>query len=89
MNRTSRVRWLKKLREGNIILSPYTLWSIQLENKRDGFSKLARFKGLVDIKLTGSGQYVKQNIPICSSDLDKFYELADENLINLNDAHLF
>lgn len=67
----------EKLENGNIVLSPYTLWSIQLKRKDGNFTSLARFKGLVDMQLIGRGQYVEPNAAVCKSGLERYYQLAD------------
>ena len=64
-----------KLASGFSLLSPYTLWAIQL--KYGDFDKLKPFSDLVDIELHGSGQYVEEDAPICNSYLEKYYNLKD------------
>lgn len=53
-----------KLMNGIKMLSPYTLWTIQLST--GSFQRLKPFAGLVDIELHGHGQYVKENATICN-----------------------
>lgn len=60
-----------KLRAGVKLLSPYTLWGIQLS--KGPFDELKPFADFVDIELHGYGQYVAENAAICNTDLDKYY----------------
>lgn len=53
------------------MLSPYTLWAIQLT--RGQFDQLKPFVNSVDIELHGHGQYVEEGATICDTDLDKYY----------------
>lgn len=74
----------EKLRNGNIVLSPYTMWTIQLEN--GDFNALQKYRDLIDIELYGYGQYVKKNAAVCSTNLQKYYNL-DESLSEANNVH--
>lgn len=68
-----------KLKENRPMLSPYTLWEIQLEvmnphihGKR--FRNLDSFVDQVDMELHGTGEYISENASICNnSNLAKFY----------------
>lgn len=60
-----------KLSAGINILSPYTLWAIQLS--RGQFEQLEPFVDIVDIELHGHGQYVVEGAKICGTDLTKYY----------------
>lgn len=60
-----------KLRSGVKLLSPYTLWAIQLS--RGPFEELKPFVDSVDIELHGKGQYVNEGAGICNTDLGKYY----------------
>lgn len=60
-----------KLRSGVKLLSPYTLWTVQLSHGR--FGKLKPFVDSVDIGLHGQGQFVNEGAAICNTDLQKFY----------------
>lgn len=63
-----------KIRGGNMVLSPYTLWTIQLFTDGD-FSILEKYRDQVDIELYGFGQYVRRDANICNSDLERYYDL--------------
>lgn len=70
------------LRENRPVLSPYTLWEIQLSgvNERDAvnFDVLEPFVELVDIELHGTGKYIRENASICENEnLAKFYSLME------------
>lgn len=67
-----------KLRSGNIIVSPYTLWTMQLTH--GDFETLRAFEGLFDMELYGHGQYIPQNVKICEKHLERFYTYLDDEL---------
>jgi hypothetical protein len=69
---------LEKIRKGDILLSPYTLWKIQLVGTftRLRNSDVARLYGKVALSLGGRGQYIKLSNAICKQkSLESFYEL--------------
>ncbi|XP_055309665.1 uncharacterized protein LOC129573302 [Sitodiplosis mosellana] len=68
---TDRNNVYDKLSAGIKLLSPYTLWAIQLS--RGPFEKIKPFIDFVDIELHGYGQYVRENATICESNLEKYY----------------
>lgn len=63
----------EKLKNGMQLLSPYTLWTVQLSHGQ--FEKLKPFTNFVDIELHGHGQYVTENADICRTNLQKYYSL--------------
>lgn len=73
--RVSQNSVYEKLERGQMLLSPYTLWAMQLEG--NDFSQLSSFRGLVDVELYGRGQYLKTNAAICASNLKEFYHLDE------------
>jgi hypothetical protein len=69
----------KKISESNYFLSPYALWSIQLKNERNNVT-LSQFENeMIDIKLVGRGQYLKNDPSVsrdvCNDHLDQYYFL--------------
>lgn len=64
-----------KLSSSVKLLSPYTLWGIQLIN--GPFDELKPFANSVDIELHGHGQYVSEGVAICNTDLGKYYSPMD------------
>lgn len=64
-----------KLKTGPPLLSPYTLWTLQL--LKGDFKKLQPFVDLVDIELHGYGQYVDGGVSACNKDLAKYYTLKE------------
>lgn len=71
----------EKLKRGNFILSPFTLWSIQLE--RGDFKTLEKYRNSVDIELRGYGQCVNEGASICNRNLEKYYRW-DKSLSEVN-----
>lgn len=73
----SSSRAYEKLKSGNIMLSPYTSWKIQLiPGLQADPKKLEMYKGKIDLELVGSGQYVKNNVNVCNAhSLQRFYKL--------------
>lgn len=68
------------LRENRPLLSPYTLWEIQLGdvNENGNFHGLQPFIELVDIELHGTGQYIRERASICENEnLTKFYSVVE------------
>lgn len=77
-----------KLRSGDILLSPYAMWTIQLENKSNdkaAFQKLNALADRIDLVLVGHGQYVRNDVPICDGTLDDYY--ADEESVSVASLH--
>lgn len=72
---TDRNAVYDKLFTGYRLLSPYTLWAIQL--KHGDFDRLKPYIDFVDIELHGFGQYLEENAPICENHLDKYYKLKN------------
>lgn len=64
-----------KIHDGNIMLSPYTMWHIQLEGI--DFTQINEFKNLIDIELYGHGTYIHRSTNICTNELRKFYKLIN------------
>lgn len=62
----------EKLERGNMAVSPYTLWGLQIEGGKN--VDLSAFKGLIDLELYGFGQYVRPNNEACHTNLEQFYE---------------
>ncbi|GBN27198.1 hypothetical protein AVEN_46586-1 [Araneus ventricosus] len=52
-----------KIKEGDLMLSPYTLWEIKMINstKKISFHDLKIYKDYVDLELSGYGNYVVRN----------------------------
>jgi len=54
----------KKLETGDLILTPYTLWTLQLKkaqiNTPFDFNEFSKFASLVDLELIGKGSFVRQ-----------------------------
>lgn len=73
----------RKISESNYFLSPYTLWSIKLENENSNVT-LSQFENeIIDISLVGRGQYLKNeqsvSSDVCNDHLDKYYFLDSVN----------
>ncbi|CAG8763383.1 5554_t:CDS:1, partial [Gigaspora rosea] len=49
-----------KIKRGELMLSPYTMWKIKLEpiNKAD-FNKISKYEKEVDLELVGLGKYIR------------------------------
>jgi len=79
----SRNKVFEKLKYGDVPLSPYTVWKFRLvhvSSKTDPklrHSQLAKLAKKVDLELVGQGYYVKEEAPICDSDLGQFYNSFD------------
>jgi hypothetical protein len=73
-----------RLWSGDLLLSPYAMWSVRLVNVTNvNFAKLQIFGKFVDLELVGRGQYVSEGADICNQDLRDYYEL-DESFSELN-----
>lgn len=83
-----------KLKKEGFYLSPYTMWNIKLVSDRPklvsghDFNELKRFrKSVIDLQLSGSGQYFEDQKPvsldICNENLNQFYSF-DYTLTNSN-----
>ena len=79
-----------KINNGDIMLSPYTMWSIQLIDINNvGFSNLQEYKDYVNLELVGKGMFVNdrfKNIDLMLKDYylvdDTIAEIRDNNNIN-------
>lgn len=73
----------EKLRNGDIVLSPYTMWEVHLEKGK--FDTLKAYEDLVDIELYGYGQFVKEGADICNNNLAKYYTV-DETISEVDNV---
>lgn len=65
-----------KLLKGEYMLSPYTMWSMQLVDfGTNTFDKLQEFTDRIDLELVGDGQYVVGGISVCNGTLDQYYRV--------------
>jgi len=68
-----------KLRNGDLMLSPYAMWEIGLEPVRSGlsFTVFQNFRNLsINLELVGSGKYVGNLSTVAN--LNEYYETIDE-----------
>jgi hypothetical protein len=73
-----------KLQNGDLLLSPYAMWSVRLVKVSNvNFPQLRWFGNFVDLELVGQGQYVSQGAEICNQGLKEYYEL-DESFSELD-----
>lgn len=75
-----------KIRRGDLMLSPYTMWTIQLNKVNGNFDDLIPYVDLVDLELVGEGQYVNQNVSVCSAELNEYYTPQPHTDISLLSA---
>lgn len=71
-----------KLLNGNAVLSPYTLWTMQLRpisSAWKSYDRLQRFADQVDIDLEGTGTYVDERIKLDRNLIDKYYQKYNVN----------
>ncbi|XP_069673891.1 uncharacterized protein [Periplaneta americana] len=74
----SQISVYKKIKNGDFMLSPYAMWTIQLvRDKGEGFKELQKFKDSVDLELIGKGRFVKANFKISQMKLERYYETDD------------
>ncbi|CAG8751566.1 15697_t:CDS:2 [Gigaspora margarita] len=70
-----------KIKRGELMLSPYTMWKIKLKPiNRANFSKLIKFKNEVDLELVGHGKYIidkkdSNNLNLIVEDYYKEYKI--------------
>ncbi|CAG8592042.1 32420_t:CDS:1 [Gigaspora margarita] len=62
----------KKIKKGELMLSPYTMWKIKLYNDDANFSKLKKYEKVVDLELVELGKYI-QNSNDLSRKVEKYY----------------
>lgn len=65
----------KKLKNGNILLSPYTLWAIKFVSGDP--TVLLPYANLINIELYGSGTYINKGVAVCDSNLGKYYDFDE------------
>lgn len=81
----------EKLRDGNAVLSPYTMWKLKLriyETSSAEFNNLQRYADHVDVELEGTGTYVDGDIKL-DHDMMKNYYREYEYLHNINTYHYY
>ncbi|KAF7989470.1 hypothetical protein HCN44_008144 [Aphidius gifuensis] len=68
-----------KIKENPPILSPYSMWKLQLQHSnKSAFKKLIKFAHeSIDLGLVGKGQYVDTEDSVCNDSLEKYYKVAD------------
>ncbi|CAB3382562.1 Hypothetical predicted protein [Cloeon dipterum] len=73
---------VEKVFEGDVPLSPYSLWRFRLvhrskEDPKVLFSKLVELAPRVDLHLVGKGSYVNEGAEVCNSPLSETYEFVE------------
>ncbi|KAJ9595420.1 hypothetical protein L9F63_013379 [Diploptera punctata] len=66
----------KKLRKGDMMLSPYAMWKFQLLDSANtgSLGKLLAFVDYIDVLLEGEGQYLNEDcISQCSNNMEVYY----------------
>lgn len=78
----SRNEVYRKIMEGDLFLSPYATWKIQLESKIESstYESLTLFMNkTIDLELIGRGQYFENEASfthqICTGPLDKYHQI--------------
>lgn len=75
-----------KIKNNSFVLSPYTMWMIELYGN---FSSLEKFKNLeIDLELKGRGQYVDQGIDVCNENLENYYQV-DGSKSEINNINVY
>lgn len=69
----------KKIKNGDLMLSPYAMWKLQLLNATDkiSFADLGAYTDQVDMELIGLGAYLAQDVDVSSLDIDEYYQADD------------
>ena len=65
------------IRDGDIVLSPYTEWSVKLYSVFGNMLSLSKFKGKVNLHLEAFGTYVSGDSIVCEKTLNKYYEIVN------------
>jgi hypothetical protein len=86
-NYVSENRTNELLSQGDVTLSPYTIWTFELVSSQDEIchseriqemrKKLVSYANKLDLELIGIGTYVKDKAAICNEDLGQFYTLYE------------
>ncbi len=78
-----------KIKAGNLMVSPYAMWKIQLMNltNKIPFSDLAMYKDEVDLELVGKGNYVTRGAHIPDLDVEKYYKSDYDNFFIENEIY--
>ena len=65
----------EKLKNSHFMLSPYTMWNIQLTSiANKNFDVLHKYGKYVDLELVGYGQYISKDINVCTNlQVEKYY----------------
>lgn len=68
-----------KIKSGDLMLSPYTMWEIQIINatKKIHFRELIIYKDKVNLELVGHGSYVTRGTNISNIDIESYYKVAE------------
>lgn len=96
-NRLGTNQVYEKFKNGDLLLSPYTLWSFQLRNvvpvnkgkmmrQNVGFDSLEKFLPLIDLELVGMGTYTDGEAALDAANgdmqLDLFYERNEKGSLD-------
>lgn len=70
-----------KLKNGNLMLSPYAMWEIQLSNLTSDttFNDLIEFRDSVDLELVGYGSFIAKGSKVYDLDISAYYQ-PEENV---------
>lgn len=72
----------KKIKDGDLMLSPYALWKFRLVSTKnaEAFKELEKFKGKIDLELTGLGGYISNAIDASELNIEDYYK-SDDTII--------
>jgi hypothetical protein len=73
-----------KIKAGDLMLSPFAMWNIQLvqlnNNNETLFNELAKFKDEVDLELVGRGRYIDKGAKIPNLNIANYYRSESDAL---------
>ncbi|GFT48415.1 uncharacterized protein NPIL_178081 [Nephila pilipes] len=75
----------QKIRKGDLMLSPYALWELQLVNatNRVSFHELKVYQNAIDLELTGYGSYVVKEASVLDLVDDEYKEIQEYSSLQL------
>ena len=76
----------KKMKAGDLMLSPYAMWKLRLINTQSAasFDDLKKYKDEIDLELVGYGGYLARGLDISTLEVDDYYKRDDTVLANEN-----
>ena len=81
----------KKIKAGDLMLSPYSLWKFRLVSTKDekAFEELKKYKDKINLELVGYGGYIANGINASDLNIEDYYKYDDTIINEIEDDSSF